>query len=65
MLPEFARRKVHETEQRLTRWDAYIRSIYMTILVIVACLLGYQFDLAAPAHGGAAVALVYLVWAPQ
>lgn len=61
MLPETARRKVHETEQRLGHWDAYVRSIYITILVIMAYLLGYEFDLMAPLHGGAAV--VGALWA--
>lgn len=64
MLPETARRKVQETEQRLGHWDTYVRSIYITILVIMAYLLGYEFDLMAPLHGGAAVVLVYLVWVP-
>ena len=61
MLPETARRKVHETEQRLGHWDAYVRSIYITVLVIMAYLLGYEFDLMAPLHGGAAV--VGALWA--
>ena len=61
MLPKTARRKIHETEQRLDHWDAYVRSVYVTILVIMAYLLGYEFDLIGPIHGG--VAVVGALWA--
>ena len=61
MLPEFIRRKFFDTEQRLDHWDAYVRSVYVTILVIMAYLLGYEFDMIGPIHGG--VAVVGALWA--
>ena len=48
MLPEFIRRKFFDTEHRLDHWDAYVRSVYVTILVIMAYLLGYEFDMIGP-----------------
>ncbi len=60
-LPKFLRDRFGNAQRPLRRWDAYVRSIYVTMLVLIGYFLGYEFDILGPIHATAAV--IGALWA--
>lgn len=56
-MPWFAhtRQQLQDTETQLRRWDPYLRSVIITVLVLLAYFLGYGLDELVPTHVTAAV----------
>ncbi len=46
----YCKEQLLKAEQRVGRWDAYLRTVTITVLVLVAYFLGYELNEVVPAH---------------
>ncbi|MEY2342631.1 FUSC family protein [Acidithiobacillus sp. IBUN Pt1247-S3] len=60
-LPIFFRNQIEKTENKLGHWDSYVRSLYVTSLVLAGYFAGYEVNKLAPIH--ATENLIGALWA--
>jgi hypothetical protein len=60
-LPRFFRSQIENTENKLGHWDSYVRSLYVTGLVLAGYFAGYEINQLVPVH--ATENLIGALWA--
>ena len=60
-LPRIFRSQIENTENKLGHWDSYVRSLYVTGLVLAGYFAGYEINQLVPVH--ATVNLIGALWA--